>query len=265
MTETATANAYQADPTDYLTRITRLFGGYKRRALEFLELKPGQRLLDVGCGTGDDLLAIAGAMKGSLGLTGVDLNGDTLETARKRAAEAGADIDFIQGDLSAIPLEDGAVDVVRSDRVLQHVEDPVAALREMARVCRPGGHIAAVDVDWGTLVVDHPHTEVTDKLCVFTRDHHVNGRSGRCLRRWLTEAGLEDVTGYADAVCVTDLDIAVFVWVLQDTLDRMAKAGHITPREAEDWMSEARRLDAAGLFCGSMTGFVMRGTVPVID
>jgi len=256
------SNAYRTAPVDYLTRITALFGDYKRRALEFMELRPGEHLLDAGCGTGDDLLMIGQAMGGAAKLTGVDLDEGTLKAGAARAEKAGIAIDFRQGDLVALPLEDDSVDVARSDRVFQHLPDPVASLGEMIRVTRPGGRVVGVDVDWGTLVLDHPQADFSDRIAAFARDQHTNGRSGRMLRRWFREAGLDDVEGYADVVCVTDWEIATYIWTLRDILDRMVRAEEATAAEADDWWAAAESHAQAGYFCGSMTGFVFKGTVP---
>src|SRR5690606_17674798 len=89
----------------YLQRIAELFRDYKQRALDALELKSGETLLDVGCGAGDDLLAVAARSGGTVALLGVDPDPASLEAARRRAREAGADIRFLEGGLSGLPLE----------------------------------------------------------------------------------------------------------------------------------------------------------------
>lgn len=258
---TSPKNAYQATPVDYLTRITHLFGEYKKRAFAYLELQPGEHLLDAGCGTGDDLLAAAAILKGAVNLHGVDLDAETLKAARARAEAAGVKIDFQQGDLSRLPFANGVMDVVRSDRVFQHLTRPEAVLSEMIRVTRPGGRVVGIDVDWGTLVIDHPHYELTDRICAFARDHHTNGRSGRQLRQWFLEAGLEEVQGYADAVCVDDWQVATYVFGLRALLDQFVSVGGATAVEAAQWWQLAEDQAAEGRFFSSMTGFVMRGRV----
>lgn len=260
MTHTS-STAYQTTPVDYLTRIIELFGDYKKRAFVFMDLQPGQSLLDAGCGTGDDVLGIYQGMKGSVKLAGVDLDADTLDVARKRAESAGADIDFQQADLSALPYEDESFDVVRSDRVFQHLLDPMGVLKEMIRVTRPGGQVVAVDVDWGTLVLDHPQPEFTDHITAFARDHHTNGRSGRQLHQWFHKAGLQDIEGYADAVCVRDWEIAGYIWGLPALIEKMVETGAASRSDADSWLKDAAGHAEKGLFCSSMTGFVMKGRV----
>ncbi len=254
-------NAYQSTPVDYLTRITRLFGDYKKRAFVFMELQPGEKLLDAGCGAGDDLLAMSQALKGEVELHGVDMDGATIQTAIERASAAGVPINFQVGKLEALSFEDNSMNVVRSDRVFQHLENPMKVLNEMIRVTQPGGRVIGIDVDWGTLVLDHPQTELTEKICDFARDHHVNGRSGRQLRRLFIEAGLTKVDGYADAVCVPDWQIGSYIWGLQALLQRFTSAGGCEKDEAAEWWRNAEDAASENRFCSSMTGFVMRGIV----
>lgn len=253
--------AYQTTPVDYLTEITRLFGDYKKRAFSFMNLQPGEKLLDTGCGTGDDLLALANLMQGALKLHGVDLEQNSIITAKSRAEAAGVEIDYQQGNLSSLPFENDTMDVVRSDRVFQHLRNPEDALQEMIRVTRPGGRIIAIDVDWGTLVMDHPMSDFSDRLCGFFRDHHTNGRSGRQLRQWFVKAGLKEVDGYADAVCVSNWEIGSYIWGLRAALDQFVGVGGADAEEAKTWWDLAVKQGEKNLFCGSMTGFVMRGLV----
>jgi ubiquinone/menaquinone biosynthesis C-methylase UbiE len=254
-------NAYQADAAAYLQKIAALFDDYKRRSIAYLDLKPGETLLDCGCGAGDDLLAIAAATQGSVKLIGVDLDEQTLKQARSRAKQAGVDIDFKQGSLSALPLADHAVDVARVDRVLQHIPDIASALAELKRVVKPGGRLVAVDVDWGSLVLDHPNADLTDQLVAFIRDQHIQGRAGRQLLSWFQESGLKQVDGYADVVRVTDWEIAAFIWGLQASLQAMVEAGKVSQEKADAWLCDAAHHADKGHFQSAMTGFAVKGFV----
>src|SRR5215210_3824019 len=98
----------------------------------------GERWLDVATGTGE--IAIRAA-KGGANVTGLDLAPDLLETARSRAADAGVEIGFEQGDAENLPYEDGSFDTVSSSFGVMFAPDHAAAAAELARVCKPGGRL----------------------------------------------------------------------------------------------------------------------------
>ncbi len=111
------------------------------------DLNPGDRVLDLGCGGGLDVLLSARRVGPSGHVIGVDASPDMIELARRHAAEAGVtNIEFRVGYLEAIPLPDAAVDVVISNCVFTLSTDKPRALAETARVLRPGGRFGITDV-----------------------------------------------------------------------------------------------------------------------
>lgn len=109
--------------------------------------KPGEHVLDVGCGAGIDTL-IASRMVGVTGQAiGVDMTPAMLDKARQSAAEMGArNVEFREGLAEALPVADGWADVVISNGVLNLFPDKVAGLGEMARALRPGGRLQIGDI-----------------------------------------------------------------------------------------------------------------------
>src|SRR5437660_7862969 len=111
-------------------------------------LRAGQSLVDIGCGPGTITVDLAEIVAPGR-VVALDAAADVLVTARDVAAERGLDnVEFAVGDVNSLEFADGTFDVVHAHQVLQHVADPVAALREMRRVCKPGGVVAARDVDY---------------------------------------------------------------------------------------------------------------------
>src|SRR4051794_1990447 len=116
---------------------------YRRRTAEnsagylLRVLRPGLDLLDVGCGPGSITVDLAARVTPGRVL-GVDVASAPLEQARELAARAGVQAEFRVGDVYALEADDGSFDVVHAHQVLQHLTDPVAALREMARCAGPG-------------------------------------------------------------------------------------------------------------------------------
>jgi SAM-dependent methyltransferase len=166
-------------------------------------LRPGLDLLDVGCGPGTITVDLARRVAPGR-VVGLDVSADPLTEARDLAARQGVPVDFAVGDVYALDLPDDAFDVVHAHQVLQHLTDPVAALREMARVCRPGGLLAVRDADYATFTW-HPADEGLDRWLelyhAVARANDAEPDAGRRLLAWAHAAGLRDVTATASAWC----------------------------------------------------------------
>lgn len=110
-------------------------------------LLPGERVVDVGCGAGCDSIIAARMVSVEGRVVGVDMTPAMLAKARTSAAEVGsANVTFRKGYAEALPVPDGWADVVISNGVLNLVPDKAAALREMARVLKPGGRAQIADI-----------------------------------------------------------------------------------------------------------------------
>jgi ubiquinone/menaquinone biosynthesis C-methylase UbiE len=233
---------------------------YKQRILGALGLRAGMRALDVGCGTGEDVRAMATIVGDDGGAVGVDVSEALLAEARKRAKDAGARVEFHAGDAHALPFGDGSFDVVRTERVLQHVEDPARVLAEMARVARVGGRIAAAEPDWQTLVVDTSDRALTRRILDARCDRARNGWIGRQLAALFRDAQLADVGISAETVIVTDLALADALFELRASARDAAMARIISDDEAQRFVADLERAAAAGRFFAATTGFVAVGT-----
>ena len=104
-------------------------------------------MLDLGCGPGT-ITSDIGRRVAPGRVLGVDVSAAVIEKAR-RDARGGPNVEFSVGDIYALDIDDDTFDVVHAHQVLQHLADPVGALREMKRVCKPGGLVAARDGDYG--------------------------------------------------------------------------------------------------------------------
>ena len=158
-------------------------------------LTPRARILDIGCGPGTITVDLADRVpRGHV--TGIDAAPDIIEQARGLTRGRGT-LDFAAGDVSAFGDPAGAFDVVHAHQVLQHLGDPVQALREMRRVTRPGGLIAVRDADYAAMTWYPDIPALDDWLALYQRVARGNGgepRAGRRLHAWAREAGLTDVT-----------------------------------------------------------------------
>ncbi|MFJ9407949.1 class I SAM-dependent methyltransferase [Streptomyces sp. NPDC101393] len=169
-------------------------------------LLPHMTVLDIGCGPGT-ITADLSALVPDGQVTGLERAPEVLEQARATAADRGiGNIHFAVGDVHALDYPDDTFCVVHAHQVLQHVGDPVQALREMRRVTKPGGIVAVRDADYATMTW-YPEVEgMTDWLALYERVARANGGmpdAGRRLHAWAREAGFapEDITASADTWC----------------------------------------------------------------
>jgi 2-polyprenyl-3-methyl-5-hydroxy-6-metoxy-1,4-benzoquinol methylase len=166
-------------------------------------LRAGLDLLDVGCGPGTITVDLAARVAPGRVL-GLDVSADPLTEAREAAARAGVAVTFEVGDVYALDLPDDSFDVVHAHQVLQHLTDPVAALREMARVCRPGGIIAVRDVDYAATTWFPPSPGLDRWLALYeavARRNRAEPDAGRRLVSWAHAAGLRDTVATASSWC----------------------------------------------------------------
>jgi SAM-dependent methyltransferase len=158
------------------------------------ELTPGTRLLEVGVGVGA-VLAVLGQEFPGIVLTGVDIEPKQLEFARGHLERSGVEATLQQGDALSLPFADESFDHVWMMWFLEHVADPVAALREARRVLVPDGRITAIEVDYSTCRAE-PSTPAFEALI----DTMVRGMAeagwsdaGTRLPGWLREAGFREI------------------------------------------------------------------------
>jgi SAM-dependent methyltransferase len=172
-------------------------------------LRPGLTLLDVGCGPGTITADLAGRVAPGT-VIAVEPTDAALDLARAELARRGVDgVVFAVGDVHDLPFDDGTFDVVHAHQVLQHVHDPVPALREMRRVCRPGGIVAVRDSDYAAFTWYPDTPDLDDWLRLYRAAARANGGepdAGRYLLAWAHAAGFTDVTAGSSTWCMASPD-----------------------------------------------------------
>jgi ubiquinone/menaquinone biosynthesis C-methylase UbiE len=206
-------------------------------------LRPGMRLLDVGCGPGTITVGLAAAVAPG-DVVGIDREPSQIERARALAAEQGlTNVRFELAHAEEIPFPDGSFDAAFEHTLLEHVADPARIVREMHRVLTSGGVIGVADGDWNGFILA-PHSDpVIDSLALYERVWQHNGgdpRLGHRNRAILREAGFVQIrtTGrtiefdprdsgwFADRLLSQAFADSVigFGWTDRVTLERYARA-----------------------------------------
>jgi SAM-dependent methyltransferase len=173
------------------------------------QLRPTDRLLDIGTGPGTITADLAERLSAG-SVTGLDKAPTAVAETRRLAAERGLrNLTVTEGDVYALPFPDGAFDVVHAHQVLQHLADPVAALREMARVCTPEGVVAVRDADYAAMTWYPGRPELQRWLQLYRLVARHNGGEPDAARRlvgWARAAGFTSVSATASAWCFADRD-----------------------------------------------------------
>ena len=167
-------------------------------------LRPGTSVLDVGCGPGT-ITADLARLVAPGPVVGIDAGPAVIAEA---ARLSGSDnLSFAVEDVEQLSFADHSFDVVHAHQVLQHLADPVAALREMRRVCRPGGLVAARDADYAAMAWYPRLPALDDWMALYQQVARGNGAEpdgGRHLRHWALAAGFTEVTSSASVWCYAD-------------------------------------------------------------
>ncbi|MCO5968203.1 methyltransferase domain-containing protein [Actinoallomurus soli] len=253
-----TSSAFETtrpDPIAYLDRLagTDLGRSYKRLMLEELGVRAGQTVLDLGCGPGTDLGSLADAVGSGGAVIGVDLDEAMVDTARERTADRPV-VEVRLGDVHDLPLADGVADRARTDRVLQHVADPVRALGEIRRVLRPGGRLVMGEPDWETLAIDHPDGGLSRAYTRHVADKVIRNASiGRQLARLAAGAGFSVPAVLPVTPVFRDVRAADRVLGLERTTGRAVDAGYLTGEEARRWLDHL----TSGPFLAAVTFYIV--------
>ena len=170
-------------------------------------LREDARILDVGCGPGTITADLARRVPAG-SVVGLDRSPEVIEEAGATARRAGVtNVELAVGDVYALDHPNDSFDVVHAHQVLQHLSDPVAALREMGRVCRPDGIVAVRDSDYSAFTWWPVVPELDEWLDVYrtvARGNDAEPDAGRRLKSWALAAGLDVVTATAGTWCFSE-------------------------------------------------------------
>lgn len=250
----------------YLRRSRALYHRYiqakpwvKQFFREFLALKPGMRIVDVGCGTGDFTRYLADLVPGKCQVMGVDTHVASLRAATSETRRAGLSgrVSYKKGDAYAIPLRDDFADITCCRNLLMHLTDPVSAVSEMARITKLGGIVVAVEPGRMRSFYDPEHVELAELDEVMSPAYLEGTRKlegkefgiGECLPAIFQEAGVQEIRA----------EILADAWTPSDT---RLKKSHLRATVRfwrflfkEGREDERRILSAAGMVSHQITRY----------
>ncbi len=231
----------------------------KRFILDMLNLQAGEKLLDLGCGTGDDVRDAARII-GSTGLgVGVDVDEAMITVAQARSANQELPVAFYRNDVSTLPFPDETFDVVRAERLFEHLHQPEQALQEMLRVTRVGGRVLAASPDMDTNVINHPDRSMTRRIRHFESDRRPNGLAGQRLYGLFHDAGLVNLQVRAVIHMNTSYEEMLTFLDIRERAEAARDKGAISESECELWLEQLEQAGRAGHFFMSTNHYVVCG------
>jgi ubiquinone/menaquinone biosynthesis C-methylase UbiE len=222
----------------------------RRRFLKFVPVRSGERVLEVGCGTGVVVRDLAGLVGRRGEVVGVDASRRLLDRARALSRETArrTRIAWRVADAASLPFAANRFDAALAVTVILHVADPVRVVREMARVTRPGGRVAVQDQDFGVVAVTHPERELTERIMRGVAERvYEEPHSGRRLPGLLRTAGLVNVRLLTDVYQDTTLQPWTKTF-LERRAERAVRFGIVDVPTAERWLDGFTEIVAAEAF-----------------
>lgn len=238
---------------------------YKQKTYDLIGAAPGMTLLDVGCGTGDDAIALAQRLGRDGRVVGLDRSQALVDEARRRVQADDLSISFEVGDIHQLPFEDNQFDGCRVDRVFMHLDNPQKALAEALRVTRPGGRVLVREPDWETLIVDGCERDLSRRILNHHFDNAIrHSNIGRQLYGLFHQVGLERVA-VADisTLILTDLATGDRLYGFTDAATRAKATWPELNADIDAWLNQLQQADREGTFFSAVTGFTVVGCKPV--
>jgi ubiquinone/menaquinone biosynthesis C-methylase UbiE len=249
------------DP-EYLRVIGNLLNHIKQRSYALMQIQPGHKVLDLGCGPGTDTISLAPFVGVNGQVIGVDYDEVMILEAEQRAEQAGVNtwVRHQRVDAMSLPFETDYFDSCRSERLFQHLTNPAQALSEMARVTKSGGWVVVLDTDWGSLSTDSDNTDIERRLARFLAESALhNGYSGRKLYRLFQQQNLADISFEVFPVATTNYALARQATQADKSEQEALKAGVITAMELHRWQTGLEQADSDGIYFSSVNLMMFAG------
>lgn len=225
-----------------------------------MALNPGERVLDIGAGTGHFLADMAHATAGKNEIVGLDISEDMLARARQRCGQDDS-VSFQTGDLYSLPFSDNSFDAAVSVQVFEYLEDVPQALAEIRRILRPGGRVAIRDTDWQTCLWHAEDISRMKRMLEVWDLHLVDPFLPRTLAKKMTDAGFREPKILGMMSCETSFDDTSSSYHIAKFVSGYAVSQGIEASVAQAWLVDLQQRHDEGSYFYSLGAHVFLASV----
>jgi arsenite methyltransferase len=246
------------------TYLTPDIAGQRRSVRTALELRPGERVLDIGSGPGLLAAEMAKEVGPSGAVEGIDSSESMLAIARRRQPPDGASpVRFARADAIALPFAPDSFDAAVSTQVYEYVDDVAAALRAAHRVLRPGGRLVILDTDWDSVVWHSRDPAAMRRVLAVWEEHVADAHLPRRLTGLLKEAGFSVNLSTAIPILNVGYDANTYsAGLVAQVAAFVAGRGGLTDADVSAWVEDLAALGRDYFF--SVNRYMFQATKPTV-
>lgn len=230
----------------------------RQAIIRALNLKTGERVLDVGSGPGHQAMEMSPMVGPSGKVDGVDVSASMLKLARARCEEI-LNVEFHEGDAVNLPFDDGTLDAVMSSMVFEYLPDVPGALREAYRVLKPGGRVAIHDCDWGATLWRSSDPERMERMLKVWDNHLEDRHLPQTLNTKLHEAGFQQGDHAVYVMFNPVFNENTYSYTLIEFFKGYNTSQGVSQEEIDAWADDLHKLGASGDYFFSSNEYIMMG------
>lgn len=238
--------------SDYLNQTASLLKTIKELSYApFLGLTSGS-IIDVGCGTGQDIFNIANLVNDQVNCVGLDADPGMIATALSQNAVKG-NLSFQEGSADALPFADESFDGLRNERLIQHLSNPDKAFKDFNRVLKIAAPIAIVETDWSSISLYNAPIDIATRIKHFYAHENVaSGNVALHLSTLLSQNGFGNIKFKVFPIVTDSLDQVKAFTRLEFVLQKMLELGKLSQNELTVLMSTLDKAATEGYFATAL-------------
>ncbi len=234
----------------------------QRKNIQLMDLQPGQKVLEAGCGLGKRAQLIAQEASHQVEVIAIDKSEKTLTLAKELSSAI--HLIYQQADVEFLPFENDYFDVVTADRLLICFENPLPALKEMYRVLKPGGKLVITDFDPASIFITPVSENMRQVFMNIYMPSFLNPFIGRSLPALFQQVGIKPTHVEMDVSYERNFSHLEKIIPMKQVLEGGIRAGYLSKEIADQWLAELHRASDDGAFLYAISMISVFGQKPLL-